>query len=137
MTRLKCGKHACANEILFLNKPLICLQSERRTSYYNLRQKPLCKLYYWFKLILNLVNHYYIMKHCSVLWFQRRRVKCEKLTDDAYPWQKFTWPMARWAKNQKHFWFLICKIKKNCKNKQEIVQYTMFHNIIMINQIQY
>ena len=73
----------------------------------------------------------------SVLWFQRRRVKCEKLTDDAYPWQKFTWPMARWAKNQKHFWFLICKIKKNCKNKQEIVQYTMFHNIIMINQIQY
>jgi hypothetical protein len=34
--------------------------------------------------------------------FQRRRVKCEKLTDgrmtDAYPWQKLTWPMARWAK---------------------------------------
>ena len=38
---------------------------------------------------------------CSA--FQRRRFKCEKLTDgrteDAYPWQKLTWPMARWAKN--------------------------------------
>ena len=35
----------------------------------------------------------------SVQWFQRRRFKCEKLTDgqrtDAYPWQKLTWPMAR------------------------------------------
>jgi hypothetical protein len=39
----------------------------------------------------------------SVLRFQRRRVKCEKLTDgrtDAYQWQKLTWPMARWAKNE-------------------------------------
>ena len=38
----------------------------------------------------------------SVQRFQRRGVKCEKLTDgrttDAYPWQKLTWPMARWAK---------------------------------------
>jgi hypothetical protein len=33
----------------------------------------------------------------SVQRFQRRRVKCEKLTD-AYPWQKLTWPMAWWAK---------------------------------------
>ena len=29
--------------------------------------------------------------------FQRRRLKCEKLTDDG--WQKFTLPLARWAKN--------------------------------------
>jgi hypothetical protein len=40
----------------------------------------------------------------SVRRFQRRRFKCEKLTDgrttDAYPWQKVTWPMARWAKNE-------------------------------------
>jgi hypothetical protein len=39
----------------------------------------------------------------SVQRFQRRRFKCEKLTDgrtNAYPWQKLTWPMARWAKNQ-------------------------------------
>ena len=35
----------------------------------------------------------------SVQRFQRRRVKCEKLTDD-YPWQKLTWPIARWAKNE-------------------------------------
>ena len=42
----------------------------------------------------------------SVQRFQRRRFKCEKLTDgrtdgrttNAYPWQKLTWPMARWAK---------------------------------------
>ena len=40
----------------------------------------------------------------SVQRFQRRRVKCEKLTDgwttDAYPWQKLTWPMARWVKKE-------------------------------------
>jgi hypothetical protein len=37
--------------------------------------------------------------------FQRRRLKCEKLTDDrrrmtdAKWWQKLTLPLARWAKN--------------------------------------
>ena len=37
--------------------------------------------------------------------FQRRRLKCEKLTDDrlrmtdAKWWQKFILPLARWAKN--------------------------------------
>jgi hypothetical protein len=44
----------------------------------------------------------------SVQRFQRRRFKCEKLTDrrttDAYPWQKLTWPMARWAKKRSYFW---------------------------------
>ena len=39
----------------------------------------------------------------SVQRFQRRRFKCEKLTDglmtDAYPWQKLTWLKARWDKN--------------------------------------
>ena len=43
----------------------------------------------------------------SVQRFQRRRFKCEKLTDgrttDAYPWQKLTWPVARWAKNTSAF----------------------------------
>jgi hypothetical protein len=40
-------------------------------------------------------------------WFQRRRLKCEKLTDerqrttDANWWQKLTLPLARWAKNHK------------------------------------
>ena len=29
--------------------------------------------------------------------FQRRRLKCEKLTDDKW-WQKLTLPLARWAK---------------------------------------
>ena len=32
------------------------------------------------------------------LRFQRRRLKCEKLTDDKW-WQKVTLPLARWAKN--------------------------------------
>jgi hypothetical protein len=40
----------------------------------------------------------------SVQRFQRRRFKCEKLTDgrttDTYPWQKLIWPMARWAKKK-------------------------------------
>jgi hypothetical protein len=47
-------------------------------------------------------EHFWQVWLKSVQWFQRRRVKCEKLTDgqttDAYPWQKLTWPMARWAK---------------------------------------
>jgi hypothetical protein len=40
--------------------------------------------------------------------FQRRRLKCEKLTDDrrrttdAKWWQKLTLPLARWAKNTSH-----------------------------------
>ena len=40
-----------------------------------------------------------------VKWFQRRRLKCEKLTDDRRRttdtkwWQKLTLPLARWAKN--------------------------------------
>jgi hypothetical protein len=38
--------------------------------------------------------------------FQRRRLKCEKLTDarqttDAKWWQKLTLPLARWANNMK------------------------------------
>jgi len=38
--------------------------------------------------------------------FQRRRLKCQKLTDDgrqttdAKWWQKLTLPLARWAKNK-------------------------------------
>ena len=49
--------------------------------------------------------HFWEVWLISVLRFQRRRFKCEKLPDgrttDAYPWQKLTWPMARWAKNMK------------------------------------
>ena len=33
--------------------------------------------------------------------FQRRRLKCEKLTDDKW-WQKLTLPLARWAKNEEN-----------------------------------
>ena len=48
-------------------------------------------------------EHFWQVWLISVQRFQRRRFKCEKLTDgrttDAYPWQKLTWPMARWAKN--------------------------------------
>ena len=47
-------------------------------------------------------EHFWQVWLIYVQWFQRRRFKCEKLTDgrttDAYPWQKLTWPMARWAK---------------------------------------
>ena len=48
----------------------------------------------------------------SVQKFQRRRFKCEssrrttdghQRTTDAKWWQKFTWPLARWAKKY-HFW---------------------------------
>ena len=52
-------------------------------------------------------EHFWQVWLKSVQRFQRRRVKCEKLTDgrttDTYPWQKLTWPMARWAKNQKYY----------------------------------
>ena len=47
-------------------------------------------------------EHFWQVWLKSVQRFQRRRFKCEKLTDgrtDDYPWQKLTWPMARWAKN--------------------------------------
>ena len=50
-------------------------------------------------------EHFWQVWLISVQRFQRRRFKCEKLTDgqtDAYPWQKLTWPMARWAK-KKHY----------------------------------
>jgi hypothetical protein len=46
-------------------------------------------------------EHFWQVWLISVQRFQRRRFKCEKLTDgrtDAYPWQKLTWPMTRWAK---------------------------------------
>ena len=52
-------------------------------------------------------NGPYIDAYCQVWFhlakrFQRRRLKCEKLTDgrttDAKWWQKLTWPLARWAK---------------------------------------
>ena len=45
-------------------------------------------------------EHFWQVWPISVQRFQRRIFKCEKLTDgqtDAYPWQKLTWPMARWA----------------------------------------
>jgi len=51
-------------------------------------------------------EHFWQVWLKSVQRFQRRWVKCEKLTDgrttDAYPWQKLTWPMARWAKKAFH-----------------------------------
>ena len=50
-------------------------------------------------------EHFWQVWLISVQRFQRRSFKCEKLTDgfreeetDAYPWQKLTWPIARWAK---------------------------------------
>jgi hypothetical protein len=49
-------------------------------------------------------EHFWQVWLKSIQRFHRRRFKCEKLTDgrttDAYPCQKLTWPMARWAKNQ-------------------------------------
>jgi hypothetical protein len=49
-------------------------------------------------------EHFWQVWLISVQRFERRRFKCEKLMDgrttDAYQWQKLTWPMVRWAKNQ-------------------------------------
>ena len=49
-------------------------------------------------------EHFWQVWLKSVQRFQRRRFKCEKLTDgrttDAYLWQKLTWPMAKWAKKR-------------------------------------
>jgi hypothetical protein len=50
-------------------------------------------------------EHFWQVWLISVQRFQRRRFKCEKLTTDGrttdtYPWQKLTWPMARWANEQ-------------------------------------
>ena len=60
-------------------------------------------------------EHFWQVWLKSVQRFQRRRFKCEKLTDgrmtDAYPWQKLTWPMARWAKNG--VWFSLWGLMKN------------------------
>ena len=66
-------------------------------------------------------EHFWQVWLISVQRFQRRRFKCEKLTDgrtdgrttDAYPWQKLTWPMARWAKNSKYsFRYSIVEIPR-------------------------
>jgi hypothetical protein len=60
----------------------------------------------------------------SVQRFQRRRFKCEKLTDgrttDTYPWQKLIWPMARWAKKKNSR--DSSKIHQNnyCRNRENI-----------------
>jgi hypothetical protein len=44
--------------------------------------------------------------------FLRRRLKCEKLTDDKW-WQKLTLPLARWAKNDLHVseWVVVANLK--------------------------
>jgi hypothetical protein len=50
-----------------------------------------------------LVNFYKIFSS-ETPWaegFQRRRLKCEKITDAKW-WQKLTLPLARWAKNLHH-----------------------------------
>ena len=54
-------------------------------------------------------EHFWQVWLKSVQRFQRRRFKCEKLTD-AYPWQKLTWHMARWAKKLKSNFILSYKI---------------------------
>jgi hypothetical protein len=56
-------------------------------------------------------EHFWQVWLKSVQQFQRRRFKCEKLTDgrttDAYPWQKLTCPMARWAKKTYRIWVYL------------------------------
>jgi hypothetical protein len=62
-------------------------------------------------------EHFWQVWLISVQRFQRRRFKCEKLTDgrtDAYPWQKLTWPMARWAKNLTRHVFKYKHTKWSC-----------------------
>ena len=47
----------------------------------------------------------------SVQWFQRRRLNANgrRMTTNGYPWQKLTWPTARWAKNK--YFTLRSKVK--------------------------
>ena len=55
------------------------------------------------------IDAFYQVSVHSAEGFQRRRLKCEKLTDDkrrttdAKWWQKLTLPLARWAKNEQNF----------------------------------
>ena len=65
---------------------------------------------------------YQVSSHLAK-WFQRKRFKCEKLTDrrqttDAKWWQKLTWSLVRWAKNEKkifnwidRMWFRLLILK--------------------------
>jgi hypothetical protein len=50
-------------------------------------------------------NTYQVSVHLAE-GFQRRRLKCEKLTDDKW-WQKLTLPLARWAKKFLYYIYLI------------------------------
>ena len=57
-------------------------------------------------------EHFWQAWFNSVQWFQRRRFKCEKLTDGQRTlsqWQKLTLPMARWANKQKWKCYLMKK----------------------------
>jgi hypothetical protein len=72
-------------------------------------------------------------------WFQRRRLKCEKLTDDrrrttdAKWWQKLTLPLARWAKK----WYIhkvtdkteILRLKHRASDNLEFCIITLYDKV--------
>ena len=80
-------------------------------------------------------EHFWQVWLKSVQRFQRRRFKCEKLTDgrttDAYPWQKLTWPMARWAKKN------ICRKEKGKSMWLRMAACTSCHKILNCQNIKY
>jgi hypothetical protein len=80
----------------------------RLVSNYNIKYMHVCTIYTRLYICLMSISrfawgpsneHFWQVWLKSVQRFHRRRFKCEKLTD-AYPWQKLTWAMARWAKKE-------------------------------------
>jgi hypothetical protein len=76
-------------------------------------------------------EHFWQVWLISVQRLQRRRFKCEKLTDvrttDAYPWQKLTWPMARWANNQ--FIFLYFRSSSHLSKLTHFWQFSVSESL--------
>ena len=80
-------------------------------------------------------EHFWQVWLKSVQRFQRRRFKCEKLTDgrkyerttDAYPWQKLIWPMARWAKNDKLSIFCIYGKHRKSQSMKDLRTLVIWH----------
>ena len=86
-------------------------------------------------------EHFWQVWLKSVQRFQRRRFKCEKLTDgrttDAYPWQKLTWPMARWAKKNicrkekgKSMWLHMAACTSCVNNNMCCIRLVVNHSVI-------
>ena len=103
--------YAVSEEKIFLNRPIRnknylwwpCLLMDR-DKMSNLYRGP--SIYVSFQVSVHMIEG-----------FQRRILKCEKLTDAKW-WQKLTLPLARWANNKKTF-ILGYHKEKNSIDKQQ------------------